>query len=215
MLTAIVATSLTLVAGGLEPDPYAAGAAEFPPMTVHVHTAPSVSPLLLDKTLDEAAAVWRPTGVTFHWKTIAGLPREEPDQVTPRVIIADQKGQTPKQGGAPLGWVNFRDEEPDQEIHISRTNAAEMLRLTRGPTRPIERMTPLEGSVILGRILGRALAHELGHYLLKTRSHTSAGLMRGRRPVQEFYAPARRGFEVDGAQRQAVAKRIIGAPGAG
>jgi hypothetical protein len=169
---------------------------------------------LLDKTLEEAAAGWRPTGVTFQWKKAAGLPREEPDRITPRVIVADQRGDVPKQGGAPLGWVNFTGEEPDQEIHLSRVNALDLLRALRRPTSRVERMTPLESGAVLGRILGRALAHELGHYLLKTKSHTRAGLMRGRRPLRQFLSLDRRGFEVDAAQRQAVAKRILGAAGA-
>jgi hypothetical protein len=214
MLTAILVTSLTLVAGGFDPDP-AAGAADLPAMTVHVHAAPSVSSLLLDKALEEAAALWRSTGVTFHWRKMGGMPRGEPSQVTPRVIIADEKGEPPKRGGAPLGWVNFTGDEPDQEIHISRANAATMLRETRGPAGSIERMTPLESSVILGRILGRALAHELGHYLLKTKSHSPSGLMRERRPIRDFFARARAGFEVDAAQRQAVARRLMGFVNAG
>ncbi len=119
-------------------------------MTVHVHAAPTVSPLLLDKTLEEAAAVWRPTGVTFQWKKMGGLPAEEPDRVTPRVVVADQRGNTPKKGGAPLGWVNFHGEVPEQEIHLSRANAIDMLEKTRGPTGPVARMTPAEGSTLVG-----------------------------------------------------------------
>jgi hypothetical protein len=141
---------------------------------------------------------------------MAGLPAEEPDRVTPRVVVADQRGNTPQKGGVPLGWVNFHDEVPEQEIHLSRANAVGMLQKARGPARPVARMTPAESSTLVGRILGRALAHELGHYLLKTKSHSLFGLMRGIRPLQEFYATGRKGFEVDAAQRQAVAARILG-----
>jgi hypothetical protein len=33
---------------------------------------------------------------------------------------------------------------------------------------------------------GRALAHEIGHYLLRSRGHATNGLMKGRRTVKEF-----------------------------
>jgi hypothetical protein len=183
-------------------------------MTVHVHAAPTVSPLLLDRTLEEAAAIWRPTGVTFHWKRIDGMPQGEPHPVALRVIVADQKGQAPEHGGAALGWVNFAGDEPDREIHLSRVNALALLAMTRRGRR-LSQLTPGETATVLGRILGRALAHELGHYLLKTKQHTTAGLMRGRRPIQDFSAPRANGFEVDAAQRQAVAARIRASGAAG
>jgi hypothetical protein len=36
---------------------------------------------------------------------------------------------------------------------------------------------------------GRAIAHELGHYLLRSRQHTSAGLMRPVFPAHEGTIP--------------------------
>ncbi len=70
------------------------------------------------------------------------------------------------------------------------------------------RVTPAERFLLLGRTLGRALAHEIGHYLLKSKEHTTNGLMKGRRTIQEFIDAERRGFEVDTAQREAIVRRI-------
>ena len=75
-------------------------------------------------------------------------------------------------------------------------------------------MPPGEVDVLLGRVLGRALAHELGHYLLRSGRHTRRGLMRGDRTIQEFLSAGRRGFEVDAAQRVVVAARIRDITGA-
>jgi hypothetical protein len=44
----------------------------------------------------------------------------------------------------------------------------------------------------LGRALGRALAHEIGHYLLGTREHTEDGLMRPQFTPQELLQDAGR-----------------------
>src|SRR5262249_27666851 len=42
------------------------------------------------------------------------------------------------------------------------------------------------GSVVLARALGRALAHEIGHYLLGTSAHSERGLMRAHYAPIEF-----------------------------
>lgn len=43
---------------------------------------------------------------------------------------------------------------------------------------------------LLGRILGRAVAHELGHYVLKSRDHAKTGLMRATLRTDELIAPS-------------------------
>jgi hypothetical protein len=47
-----------------------------------------------------------------------------------------------------------------------------------------------------GRVLGRALAHEIGHYLLRSRNHSPAGLMRALQPASDLVAPDRRLFRL-------------------
>src|SRR4051794_30558946 len=44
-------------------------------------------------------------------------------------------------------------------------------------------LSPAFRDVTVGRVLGRALAHEIGHYLLRSRSHSPRGLMRMRQPA--------------------------------
>ena len=111
-------------------------------------------------------------------------------------------------GHVPLPLYIRRPDEPDQEIHVSRSNGMKLLRDSAGLDRSVDRMPLAEVNLLLGRMLGRALAHELGHFLLRSRTHTTAGLMRSGRAVREFLAPGRRGFEVDAAQRSAVVARI-------
>jgi hypothetical protein len=38
----------------------------------------------------------------------------------------------------------------------------------------------------LARVLGRALAHEIGHYLLASPAHTATGLMRATQSIQSL-----------------------------
>ena len=50
--------------------------------------------------------------------------------------------------------------------------------------------------LVLGRALGRALAHEIGHFLLRSRVHSAAGLMRAIQPVSDLVAPDRHDFSL-------------------
>ncbi len=178
-------------------------------VTISVHAAPKISPVIVNRALDEASAIWRPTGVTFQWlredstRAIA----TPPHPTRPRVIIDDSRG-TPRDTAAPIGWVNFAGDEPDGDIHISHRNAEQFILAFGGVAGASRRVSPAERFVLVGRTLGRALAHEIGHYLLRSRHHSTTGLMRGRRTVKEFIDSDRRGFEVDAADREAAAGRI-------
>jgi hypothetical protein len=46
-------------------------------------------------------------------------------------------------------------------------------------------------------VLGRAVAHEIGHYLLNTRGHARHGLMRARIDARDFADLRNGGFGLD------------------
>ena len=209
MLNLIAATSMTAMLAG-SPEPAAQRPADLPSVTISVHSAPAISPVIVDRTLEEASAIWRPTGVTFKWQKESSSVRAEanpPRPTRPRVLIDDERG-TPRGAASPMGWVNFVGEEPDGDIHISHGNAERFVLTVGGIDGAARRMTPAERFLLLGRTLGRALAHEIGHYLLKSREHTTNGLMKGRRTIQEFIDKERRGFEIDSLQHDAIVRRI-------
>jgi hypothetical protein len=208
MLTTLAAAALALtVQPDADPDAARPRMEDVPPMTVNVYAAKGISPHLVRETLNEAGAVWNDAGITLAWRVVVGGRPEY--SATPHVVINDDAG--PKRGdeGIPIGWVEFhRPDDPDQEIHVSRNNGLKLLKASPGLRRSVDLMPQAEINLSLGRMLGRALAHELGHFLLRSRFHTSAGLMRANRPVREFVALSRRGFEIDPAQRTAVVARI-------
>ena len=63
----------------------------------------------------------------------------------------------------------------------------------------------------LGVVLGRAVAHEIGHYLLRTNTHASQGLMRANIVAQEFADIHSRSFMLDRVARAHLA-RLADAP---
>ena len=64
---------------------------------------------------------------------------------------------------------------------------------------------PEKYDLLLSRALGRALAHEIGHYLLGTSRHTALGLMRAHFSPLELLEPAtRQRYGLDSVDRDAL-----------
>src|SRR4029453_1036018 len=74
------------------------------------------------------------------------------------------------------------------------------------PDGPFERLPNILYDLFLARGLGRALAHEIGHYLLGTSRHTARGLMRAHFSPVELREPAtQHRYGLDPVDRDALA----------
>jgi hypothetical protein len=101
---------------------------------------------------------------------------------------------------------------PAQEIYLSRANAMALMADSRGVVGLIDQMPIAQRDMLLARALGRALAHELGHYLFVSKAHTARGLMKAIVTAAELFQPDNRGFYIEAAQRSSVAARLRGEP---
>jgi hypothetical protein len=205
----VVGAVLTvIVSGAIGSSGEASGSRErqaaIPPLIVYVRAAPTIPSATVARALEEATVIWRTIGVTFDWRSEDLQPSVRISASTwPRVIIDDSRG-TRRENAAPLGWITFTGKEPDGDIHISRRNAEQML-IGAVATRP---MTPARRTFLLGRMMGRALAHELGHYLLRTKAHTTSGIMRSRRTAKEFIDGPQSSFAIETLDGELAAERI-------
>jgi hypothetical protein len=57
---------------------------------------------------------------------------------------------------------------------------------------------------IIGRALGRVIAHEIGHIVLESRRHTPIGLMRATHRAADLIEPGRQSFQLAGATARPV-----------
>lgn len=165
-----------------------------PTLTIAVHAAPDVEPALVDRTLEEATAIWGPVGVTFDRRTSPDNPHSA--QLT--VSFDDEVLDAAERHGA-LGWIPFTPAGPLPVIHLSRTRAEVLC--SQWPN--IANRTIAGHRLLIGRALGRALSHEIGHYLFQSRLHTRHGLMRANWPSDELFSFDRGGFELTREQRDA------------
>ena len=151
--------------------------AALPPMIVTVSAAPDLSPSFVNALLAHADVVWRGTGVVFVWQrdVVRAVTTYMPQ--TLRVVIG-HKARASEESLLPLGWIVFDDpQSPQNEIYLSYDNARTLLDRSPGVVGVVNSMPRAEIETYLSRAMGRALAHELGHYLSASKVHTAKGLM--------------------------------------
>jgi hypothetical protein len=214
LAAALCASSVILPAA----DRASAAPRSAPPIVVTV-SAPGITPTLLRYILGEADAIWRDAGVTFVWRSaprdaVAFVRGADAPPVVPampntlRLVIGDNAGSSNGET-LPLGWIVFDDvTTPEQEVYVSYANATRFLIASRGVVGLIDSMPNAQREQLLGRAMGRALAHEIGHYLFASKAHTARGLMKATRTASEFFTMERNGFRIDPSQRQAMMARL-------
>jgi hypothetical protein len=161
-----------------------------------------LSPLTVATAVAEADSLWSSYGVSIAALDDCSAPVFSP---VIRVAIADSmpargagssraSEREPNQKRA-LGAIVFgSDGEPSPAISIF---LADILRLVAGARlfgAPESQWPPILRELIIGRVIGRVLAHEIGHYLLRMPGHTRSGLMRPNYLTMMLVAPERRGF---------------------
>ena len=178
-----------------------------PPLVVGVTVVSDISATQVTRVLKEAADIWRAAGVDVVWQRDSGTVAARPSV---RVTIGNWRGKgMAEDKSMPLGWIVFTDGAPEHEVYVSYTNAVALLDLSRGAVSPPTRMPLAERETLLGRGMGRAVAHELGHFLLASSAHSARGLMQAKRTATEFFSTDRSRFDVAPRERAAIVAGLL------
>jgi len=173
-------------------------------LTIAVHMTHGMSNQIAKDALREASTIWKRGGVTLDWHATSEPPDGGGGRSPVSVTFDDAPGSVAGQD-VPLGWVTLdASGVPEGTIFLSRRNALRLVD-TIGEYR--ERPLKFKERLI-ARALGRALAHELGHYLTGSKEHSVSGLMKGRRLADEFFSTACVGFDVNGGERRLAARML-------
>jgi hypothetical protein len=210
----IVAASVVLaVATPAAADESFLPAPPMPPMIVRVVAAPDVPARLVSAIEHETDAVWRPTGIQFFWRhdtreTVA-TPMPSPYRPLQLRVEIGHDRHHPGEWKLPLGWIVFDDPvTPEREIHLSYENAVALLEKSDGVVGRTRTMPVLQRETLLSRALGRALAHELGHYLLASKAHTDRGLMMAVHSAVDLFGIERGDFGLSPPELRRVVARF-------
>jgi len=178
-------------------------AASLAAIVVTISAPADVKSSFVDRVTAEADAIWRSAGLTITWE-------RQPARVASRtlhVVFGNERGNATS-SMQPLGWIRFDADQPAPDMYLSYANAVTLLETSRDSIGLSHNMTVLERDIYLSRAMGRALAHELGHYLLASKAHTADGLMKANRTAAEFFSSDRRRFAVTASEWLQISARL-------
>ena len=160
--------------------------------------------------LREADAIWRAHGVALV--ALAPAHPAPPDAEVRLVVTLDRTPKPPAPGRLPrLGAILFdHDNIPATTLAIEVAAVEATVARTRWGGRPFDQWPPAWRDTLVGRALGRVLAHEIGHYLLASRRHAGDGLMRASFDGDELLRPGRHGFAVAARDLPRLRTRLAG-----
>ena len=149
----------------------------------------------------EATAIWEPYGVGLTWIDSNGASPTPPGLRDVLKVSRDGPGDrlaSGTSGARRLGTVLFLEgrDTAENTVALFVEAARQTVEDARWVNSRVGDWPPSMREELLGRALGRILAHEIGHYLLAWRAHTRDGLMRAAFPGEALIQPARRVFEL-------------------
>jgi hypothetical protein len=178
--------------------PGRAGAASTTPLPVFslaalLTVAPDLPALSRRVLVSEAERIWRREGVALQW------PESKPPDAAPalRVLVIDRREPSARGGRDRWRVGELVPQTNQRALAIASIAGAERVLAAATDSR-LSLLAPRELSEYrLGVVLGRAVAHEIGHYLLATPTHATRGLMRAAIDAREFANPAATTFALD------------------
>jgi hypothetical protein len=154
----------------------------------------------------ETSQVWRAAGEDVSWSELpAAGTTPGPAPVTDRsrpnmtVVVTPDTPEVLRAGSlhAPvLASILFIDGKPTTLIAAYPAEVQRLLEAVRLDARAVTERPALLRHRMMGRVLGRAIAHELGHFLFGSSEHTPTGLMRAKHRVDDLTSPFTKAFRV-------------------
>jgi len=138
--------------------------------------------------IEEVDGIWRRAGFQPQWDAAPGLvPASRP----PLRVLVMMRAARDRHASWPV--AELLPAQDNRQVAIASIDGARRVLDAAGFRNDTLRVRDHR----LGVILGRAVAHEIGHYLLRTTSHARSGLMRTRVDAREFADLRDGGFYLD------------------
>jgi hypothetical protein len=162
----------------------------------------------------EARDIWVDAGLRLVWLQ-PGAVASPADGRLVTIIVRDDlvRHVTPAAAprshvGEPLGWTLFADGAPTNTIEVSMSAVTALVRQVSYGGKPVIDLPTGLRRLLIGRALGRVIAHEIGHWI-GGRAHAPDGLMRlglsGEALISQFSPAPPRGWI-----RAATSRRLTG-----
>jgi hypothetical protein len=157
-----------------------------------------VSPAVRANAIREAARIWKRYDVSLVTEGGGQCAFPGPAALTVTIDV----GHDPAAGDTGLGAIQFTsDGTPASDIVLNYDAVTRIA--TSSPFMGLHPALWPAGlrDEIIARALGRALAHEIGHYLLRSPHHANSGLMQARHKGSSLGGPNSRPFTLTQSDR--------------
>jgi hypothetical protein len=160
----------------------------------------ATAPDVVQHAVRQAAQIWRAEGVIVGITGDAGSCAIE-TAVEFVTVVMSAAPQTSTRLNLPrLGEIVFgANGEPHAEIVIASGFLQQEIEKQAWSGQALANRPQTLRHAAAGRAIGRVLAHELGHYLLKTRDHAHRGLMRPVYSLPALLEPKTHKYDLDDA----------------
>jgi hypothetical protein len=199
------------------------------PIAIEMHVESQVAwgPADWKQLTDEVDRIWAPYGLTLCWAQRSNPCAGWDVRLSVTVVDDLSRRVTPAGPGNPIvGRILFDAGGPRTDIALSLRAARGLVEQARLGDERLQNFPAESWNALVPRVLGRALAHEIGHYVLQSRGHSRRGLMTASfRPYEVTFGPtswfrlthsdavAVRALRlVDAGSRSALARRMAFAP---
>ena len=167
-------------------------------LTLHMVNRARLPPTAEATLMTEVARIWRSAGVAVQWRPAPSGEREAEGDGVYVMVVPERHGPVPDRNGAGEGLALIRFSNGHAHRHIYASVGA-TARLISGNT-VLRRLDATRSPVLqqrIARALGRAVAHEVGHYLANSPDHSPRGLMRASHRTTDLIAPDRGPFQIE------------------
>ena len=192
MAAAIVAVPLILPRA--VPSATAKAPAPLFSLAALLSVAPDLPAVSRRAMVGEAERIWKREGVTLHWTAPRG---QIPPNAPLRVLVIERREAVPTVDAPAWTVGELVPHTGQRALAIASIAGAERVLVQASGRGPAVLAAPELAQHRLGVVLGRAVAHEIGHFLLDTATHADRGLMRAAIDAHEFADPGARTFALD------------------
>ena len=163
-------------------------------------------PAQLSEALDQMQRIWRADGVKVTIGRYGEPPIYGGATVSLRLLGTAARSID---GATVLAWVSPTEYgTPAPILFVSLQGIRELLEPVEFRGRPLKQRPEALRDRLIAMAVGRAAAHELGHFLRGEGQHTTHGLMRARYTTSDLIGDSLMPFQVPADERVAVRREV-------
>jgi hypothetical protein len=174
-----------------------------PVLKLRLTVSSDLSALSRRVLISEADAIWRDAHVDLRWLDGGAVPESGPSL---RVLVAKRSVAAANTGDRWAVGELVRFHHSGVMAVASIASAERIVDESQAYQRSD---VPTMREYRVGVVLGRAVAHEIGHYLLQSNAHSSYGLMRATIDAREFADLRSGAFRLDRESQAYLAARAL------